>query len=779
MAQTLRQQAMNDFLPRTKGRPDYGTVKVREELTPVAKPAEAYFQPPQAQRSPLEDVARALSPLSANLMGLVGEMRKEEEKTRKDTDQAEADRIFVEGNQMGFEEAVRQGKIPAQASPVFTRRYRELEGDRRGREFAAQVEKDFNTWDRREVATPEEVTQWLAERTKTAFQGTDPLSLRAALPHVSRIQDRITNQSVKLVNDRFVNDSLENIKGSVREIVDQGYRDSVLDPRDVPVFSGTRKAAQEIEALTGRMKAAGLRGADLNAAVVDAVTEEAVRRNDPTILEILKKDRANGTPGPGLTSYGQQKLEQAEDKIFRNTERAESMAVRRQEREFKQGNRVATRFVVDTLTNNPDAEIDPNIIELGSRYDPDFGLKVEKIREQVQKRMESDNPVDVRDATRRIWESDRPTAQVFDEVSAGNLRNPGTIRSLLNDAARIEQARGRGNGSFGLDIFKRTKDAIAKSTDPYGTEKNNPDQAAPRAVFDFEMAVADWDARNPEATQIERMKKVKELGDVFLGAIDRGTQQYTPPDMQAITRQQAESAATEQGQRSLVRPAPAQPRAQPEIQQQQQQQSDQSQPPVPDLRQRSLGSQAAPAKEMVFGRGGAVEWMQSRIEELERGGEEANGPDFEKNSFTSKHYSWRDFRNDRFEGAKVSQKTVQALDKVTDEFGRKLTLSSGYRSAEYNQQVSWSGRKGQHVQGTAIDFKVSDYSDEEKARILALFIREGAVGLGYYNNGSMHVDFRSTQGRGPGGLAVWGQGDAPTWFLQGMRDGLKARSSGK
>ncbi|MCH6043840.1 hypothetical protein MMA53_24830, partial [Salmonella enterica] len=78
------------------------------------------------------------------------------------------------------------------------------------------------------------------------------------------------------------------------------------------------RAARTIEGITGRLKAAGVRGADLNAAVVDTISEEAVRRNDPMLLDILKRDRENGTPGPGLTSYGQKKLAEAEDRIYRN-----------------------------------------------------------------------------------------------------------------------------------------------------------------------------------------------------------------------------------------------------------------------------------------------------------------------------------------------------------------------------------------------------------------------------------------------------------------------------
>lgn len=145
--------------------------------------------------------------------------------------------------------------------------------------------------------------------------------------------------------------------------------------------------------------------------------------------------------------------------------------------------------------------------------------------------------------------------------------------------------------------------------------------------------------------------------------------------------------------------------------------------------------------------------------------------------FRSRNYSWANLRNDRFRNAQMDASAVAALDDVTDAFGHgPLRITSGYRSHEHNSKVSFT-KRSRHVEGDAFDIDVSGYSDEEKSRLLALFVSAGARGLGHYDNDTIHIDFRPGQGSGPGGLALWygknknyQKGEA--WFSDGVQHGL-------
>jgi hypothetical protein len=160
------------------------------------------------------------------------------------------------------------------------------------------------------------------------------------------------------------------------------------------------------------------------------------------------------------------------------------------------------------------------------------------------------------------------------------------------------------------------------------------------------------------------------------------------------------------------------------------------------------------------------------------------GPDtqLDAGTFKSRHYTWQDLRNDRWSTSTVSSRAVTALDWVTDQFGSKLKITSGYRAPNHPAE-SAKARPGQHTHGQAIDIDVSGMSDADKSRLVALFVQAGARGLGHYPPGSggagtIHVDFRAGRGKQPDGLALW-YGSQPyangeAWFKAGIDQGRQA-----
>lgn len=98
----------------------------------------------------------------------------------------------------------------------------------------------------------------------------------------------------------------------------------------------------------------------------------------------------------------------------------------------------------------------------------------------------------------------------------------------------------------------------------------------------------------------------------------------------------------------------------------------------------------------------------------------------------------------------------------------------------------------QHHHGTAIDINIQKMSDEDKTRLIATAVAQGAKGFGAYSVGqgvgTIHVDWRGEgQGKGPGGLSVWhrqgfgkdaGVETAPTWFQEGIKRGLEWKAQG-
>jgi hypothetical protein len=94
-----------------------------------------------------------------------------------------------------------------------------------------------------------------------------------------------------------------------------------------------------------------------------------------------------------------------------------------------------------------------------------------------------------------------------------------------------------------------------------------------------------------------------------------------------------------------------------------------------------------------------------------------------------------------------------------------LQITSEYRSPGQNQAAG--GVSGsQHLSGRALDVNVSRLNDQQKQALIDDAIGQGAKGIGWYNNNSMHIDFRDTP-------MAWGPdthrsslGQTPPWFQQ-------------
>lgn len=97
---------------------------------------------------------------------------------------------------------------------------------------------------------------------------------------------------------------------------------------------------------------------------------------------------------------------------------------------------------------------------------------------------------------------------------------------------------------------------------------------------------------------------------------------------------------------------------------------------------------------------------------------------------------------------KVKKELVNKLQKLRDELGQAMIVSSGYRCPERNEQVGGADQS-QHLKGTAADIKLNNlnYDIEEIAEKAEEI---GFSGIGLYNT-FIHLDVRED------GPARWDQ----------------------
>lgn len=85
---------------------------------------------------------------------------------------------------------------------------------------------------------------------------------------------------------------------------------------------------------------------------------------------------------------------------------------------------------------------------------------------------------------------------------------------------------------------------------------------------------------------------------------------------------------------------------------------------------------------------------------------------------------------------------MNRLEAIRSEYGEPMIISSGFRCAKYNAQVSSSGNDGAHVRGLAADIKVAG---SEAYRLLDLAMTFGMTGIGISQAGNhdkrfLHLD---------------------------------------
>ena len=128
----------------------------------------------------------------------------------------------------------------------------------------------------------------------------------------------------------------------------------------------------------------------------------------------------------------------------------------------------------------------------------------------------------------------------------------------------------------------------------------------------------------------------------------------------------------------------------------------------------------------------------------------------------------------------ITQTSAQRLSGV---FGKPLRITPhGGTQKDIRKATS------QHHTGLAIDVYIGDYSEEDRIRLIATAIQMGYRAVGGYGAGdglnTLHLDLRSSPGKGPNGLALWWRkrpgvdGDwttGPRWFTEGIRQGMNAR----
>lgn len=109
-----------------------------------------------------------------------------------------------------------------------------------------------------------------------------------------------------------------------------------------------------------------------------------------------------------------------------------------------------------------------------------------------------------------------------------------------------------------------------------------------------------------------------------------------------------------------------------------------------------------------------------------------------------KYFKYEEFDSPDVQGSgqMMDDTFIQMLDEVREEYGKPISITSGYRTQVYNDRLQNSVKNSAHTKGLAADLYVPN--TKERYELLGILIKRGfkRIGIAYT---FIHVDIDETK----------------------------------
>lgn len=499
-------------------RAPFDPVRISEPIRPQAAPVDTFVRAPApVEDSSLMDLARGLSKLDAGLASFVEERKAERDK--EDALRGEAE--FHKNNRLGYAEAVSQGLIPAFASKSFVQAYKSAQGNVAGYDLEQKFNAAYDSWAGKDSEDPAAFDNFLGGFLKENIKTDDPDILRGLLPRIRSITEQGSNRYQTDRHNTVLNGSIKAHSAEVDNAIDEENR-AGLGAEKGPDYP---KLFTSIQAIRQKALDSGISADKIDPQIVDAVTAKAIELRDPKVLDFLDQN----VPG---TDYAWKDTPHGRAKKAETIQTLETMgrqAIEREHREQQEADKKAkadvTRRTVEAIIANPNGPLPEELLNEGSKYDPDFKINAMKWKAAVYRDRGSSDP----DALREInWEilNGGGIAVIRRGMEMGVFGN----KEDLVSAYKLLQEREKGGNALEEAVNSSTARTILGTIKQRTSSKDDATALfAPEglsdtglaASYDFKRLVMAWLAANPNADFAKREAAINDIGAQILRRLGR------------------------------------------------------------------------------------------------------------------------------------------------------------------------------------------------------------------------------------------------------------------
>lgn len=490
-------------------------------IQPVASPVDSYVRPAERAPSGLHQLAEGLASVDVGLSSFMEKRRVKQE----EDDKIRAEAAFNKNNAVGWEEAVRRGVVPANASPVFMESYKAAQGNLAGIQLREKFQGAYLNWEGRNSNDPTAFQGFLSDFIKENVQSDDPAVLKTLNEHVQTLWSEGHGKWLEESSRATVNSSLNTRAAIAGRSIDTA-NDEGLGNGNGTDYSGLWQTIlkQREEGLK-----AGHRREDLDKEIVNTIAAKALEHSDPALLDLLD----NMVPGDtvrlsDLPDYRDVKA----DTLAKLSSLARQQMVEQDARQAKidkQRENAIQDGVARVLADDPGAEIPDEVLNEWARYDGMARKKLVEMRKALAEGRSLEDSDDIAKLHIQIREGASKDV-VYKAFQDGLIRDPATLKDLLDRTDRYQKARQEGTGILTGQTAKRYLGMIKDRTADKGAGPLVPDflggagagltDEGLQATQDFETMLMEWDEKNPQASMIDREKAVNEIGNIIVQRID-------------------------------------------------------------------------------------------------------------------------------------------------------------------------------------------------------------------------------------------------------------------